>query len=82
MTAVNKKGFLMNPSRDEVVKDIEKSNHTVLAMATLASGRVLPEEAYSYIATTSVKNVVVGLSSEKHADETFEIIKKYILEGK
>lgn len=80
MTAVNKKGFLMNPSRDKVVEDIANSSHTVLAMATLASGRLLPEEAYNYISTTSVKNVVVGLSSQKHADETFSIIKKYILE--
>lgn len=81
MTAVNKKGFLMNPSRDQVVEDIAKSSHTVLAMATLASGRLLPEEAYSYISNTAVKNVVVGLSSPKHADETFGIIKKYILEA-
>lgn len=81
MTAVNKKGFLMNPSRDQVVSDIAQSSHTVLAMATLASGRLLPEEAYSYLAETAVKNVVVGLSSQKHADETFGIIQKYILEG-
>ena len=80
MTAVNKKGFLMNPSRDQVADDIAKSSHTVLAMCTLASGRVLPEEAYSYLAGTAVKNVVVGLSSQKHADETFSIIQKYILE--
>lgn len=81
MTAVNKNGFLMNPSRDKVTKAIEKNNHTVLAMATLASGSILPQEAYEYIATTKVKNVVVGLSSPKHADETFEIIRKNILEG-
>lgn len=80
MTAVNKKGFLMNPSRDQVVQDIAQTTHTVLAMATLASGRLLPEEAYSYLAETAVKNVVVGLSSQKHADETFGIIQKYILE--
>lgn len=80
MTSVNKKGFLMNPSRDEVIEDISDTKHTVLAMCTLASGRVLPEEAYEFISTTGVQNVVVGLSSEKHADETFEIIKKHILE--
>lgn len=79
MTAVNKKGFLMNPSRDKVIEDISKSSHTVLAMATLASGRLLPEEAYSFISQTDVKNVVVGLSSQKHADETFSFIQKYIL---
>lgn len=81
MTAVNKKGFLMNPSRDQVTQDIAQTSHTVLAMATLASGRLLPEEAYSYLAETAVRNVVVGLSSQKHADETFGIIQKYILEG-
>lgn len=82
MTAVNKKGFLMNPSRDQVVQDIATSSHTVLAMATLASGRLMPEEAYSFISETSVKNVVVGLSSKTHADETFSIIEKYILKDK
>lgn len=81
MTAVNKKGFLMNPSRNQVIEDIGKRSHTVLAMATLASGRLMPEEAYSFLADTDVKNVVVGLSSQKHADETFSIIQKYILKA-
>lgn len=80
MTAVNKNGFLMNPSRNKVTKAIEHNRHTVLAMATLASGSLLPQEAYEYIATTKVKNVVVGLSSKKHADETFEVIRRNILE--
>ncbi len=79
MTAVNKNGFLMNPSRDKVTKSIAENKHTILAMATLASGSIMPEEAYEYIAGTTIKNVVVGLSSKKHADETFEIISKNIL---
>ncbi len=82
MTAVNKKGFLMNPSRDQVVSDINQTKHTVLAMCTLASGRILPQEAYEFLAQTNVQNVVVGLSSKTHADETFEIIKNTILERK
>lgn len=81
MTAVNKNGFLMNPSRDKVTDAINENKHTVLAMATLASGSIMPQEAYEYIATTQVRNVVVGLSSQKHADETFEIISKNILRG-
>lgn len=80
MTSVNKKGFLMNPSREDVLTAINENKHTTLAMATLASGRLLPQEAYEWISDTNVKNVVVGLSSEKHADETFSVIKKYILE--
>lgn len=81
MTAVNKNGFLMNPSRNKVTEAIEKNKHTVLAMATLASGSIMPQEAYEYLATTEIKNVVVGLSSRKHADETFEIISRNILRG-
>jgi hypothetical protein len=80
MTSVNKNGFLMNPSREDVLTAINENKHTTLAMATLASGRLLPQEAYEWISDTNVKNVVVGLSSEKHADETFSAIKKYILE--
>lgn len=79
MTAVNKKGFLMNPTRDEVVADIAHNKHTVLAMATLASGRIPPAEAYEFVEETGIKHVVVGLSSKKHADETFDIIKNRIL---
>lgn len=79
MAAVNKKGFLMNPSRDQVVEEIASSTHTVLGMATLASGRLLPQEAYEYLSGTGVNHVVVGLSSPKHADETFDIINNYIL---
>lgn len=79
MTAVNKKGFLMNPSREAYEKKLKESKHSVMAMATLASGRVLPEEAYEYIYSLSnIKSVIVGLSSQKHADETFSILHKYV----
>ncbi len=78
MTAVNKKGFLMNPGRDETVKAIEKSRHTILAMATLASGSIAPEEAYEYLfSIQNIRSVVVGLSSRKHADETFKLLRRY-----
>jgi len=79
MTSVNKKGFIMNPSRIEVEKAIEDNNHTILAMGTLASGSLRPEEAYEYLfSIKKIKHVVVGLSSKKHADETFSILRKYL----
>ena len=79
MTSVNKKGFLMNPGKTEVEEAIINNNHTILAMATLASGSILPEEAYEYLfSLKKVQNVVVGLSTKKHADETFRILHKYI----
>lgn len=81
MCAFNKMGFLMNPCRKAYENAFKEYDHTVLAMATLASGRLKPEEAYEYLAETGVKNVIVGLSSNNHADETYNVISKYILKG-
>jgi hypothetical protein len=79
MCAINKKGFLMNPSREATEKSIQNTKHTVLAMATLASGRIKPDEAYEYLFSLGrVKNVVVGLSSTKHANETFGLLNSYL----
>lgn len=79
MTAVNKKGFLMNPSREAYEKKLKYSKHSVMAMATLASGRILPEEAYEYIySLNNIKSVIVGVSSKEHADQTFNILNKHI----
>lgn len=81
MTSVNKKGFLMNPSRESTELAIQNSNHTVIAMATLASGRIPPQEAYEYLFSLQrVKHVIVGLSSKKHADETFKVLRQYLPE--
>jgi len=80
MTPVNKKGFLMNPSRQDVEKGLYDYNHHVLAMATLASGSLKPKEAYEYLfSLPNIDSVVVGLSSKKHADETFSILNQYII---
>lgn len=79
MASFNKLGFLMNPGRDECVEALKDTKHTVLAMATLASGRLKPHEAYEYLSKIGIKNVIVGLSSQTHADETFGAIQKYIL---
>jgi hypothetical protein len=77
MTSVNKKGFLMNPSRDEATRAIESSRHVVLAMATLASGSIAPEEAFEYLfSVKNIRSVIVGLSSNRHANETFSILRK------
>lgn len=79
MTGVNKLGFLMNPNREECENSIMKKEHTVLGMATLASGRLKPKEAYEYIADLGLEHLIVGLSSKKHADETFGMIQEYVL---
>lgn len=79
MTAINKIGFYMNPGTDAYEEYLKNDNNCVLAMATLASGRLTPDEAYEYLGRIGIRNVVVGLSSEKHANETFSAIRKNIL---
>jgi hypothetical protein len=79
MTAVNKNGFLMNPSREACEKTLQHSKHTVLAMATLASGTIPPDEAYAYLSSLpQIKNIVVGVSTQAHAEETFASAKKLV----
>jgi hypothetical protein len=80
MTAVNKNGFLMNPSRQACEKSIATSKNVVLAMATLASGSLKPEEAYAYLGSLSrVDHVVVGVSTKEHAEQSFSTVRKYLV---
>ncbi len=75
MTAVNKRGFFMNPSRQAVEQALAKNDYPVLAMSTLAAGSIPPREAYAYLfSLPAPPSVVVGASSKEHMDETFAII--------
>lgn len=79
MAAVNKNGFLMNPSREHCEKTIQETKHTILAMGTLASGALQPDEAYAYVSSLpKINHVVVGVSTREHAQQTFSMIRKYI----
>jgi hypothetical protein len=73
----NKVGFQMVPSREECEKalaGLPKPN--VLAISILAAGYLKPEEAVDYIAgLPNIKGVAVGVSKEKHATETFKLLK-------
>jgi len=77
-TPFNKIGFQMNPSRMECEKalaEIPESN--VIAMSVLAAGYLKLPEAVEYIENLSnIKGVVVGVSKEKHAHETFRFMKE------
>jgi hypothetical protein len=73
----NKIGFQMNPSRvlcEKALADLPKPN--VIAMSLLAAGYLKPQEAINYIASLpNLKGVVVGVSREVHARETFKLLK-------
>ncbi len=79
MSAVNKNGFLMNPSKEACEETIATTKHTILGMGTLASGTLKPEEAYAYVGSLPrLKHVVVGVSTETHAAETFAAVRKHV----
>jgi hypothetical protein len=74
---VNRIGFGMHPSRAACEQVLAASDLQVMAMGTLASGYLRPEEAYSYVcAQPAVKSVVVGVSTPAHAAETFTALRR------
>jgi len=78
-TPFNKVGFQMNPSGAECEKALASiPEPDVIAMSILAAGYLKPPEAIKYINIKSLPNlvgVVVGVSKEQHAHETFKLLK-------
>ncbi|MEM2507015.1 MAG: hypothetical protein QXF61_08255 [Nitrososphaeria archaeon] len=74
----NKVGFQMVPSREECEKALESlPRPNALAISILAAGYLKPEEAVDYIAgLPNIKCVAVGVSKEKHAKETFKLLRE------
>ena len=74
----NKVGFQMVPSKKECEKALAQlPKPNVLAISILAAGYLKPPEAISYIAQLpNIKGVAVGVSKEKHANETFKLLRE------
>lgn len=74
-SAINKIGFRMNPSQDQVEKTIASSKGTTIAMSILASGAIRPTEAIEYInSIQGVDSILFGASTPSHIAETKELI--------
>jgi hypothetical protein len=77
-SSFNKAGFQMNPSRKEceiALTQVPECHN--IAMSILAAGYLTPPEAAEYIKSLpNIKGVVVGVSKEKHALETFKNLKQ------
>ena len=71
----NKIGFQMNPSKTECEKALSSvSESSIIAMSVLAAGYLKPSQAISYVRDLpNLRCVVVGVSSERHASETFKL---------
>jgi hypothetical protein len=74
----NKIGFQMNPSRIDCEKALANMNGSdVIAMSVLASGHLKLSEAIDHLQSLpNLKGVVVGVSREQHARETFRLLKE------
>ncbi len=77
-TPFNKLGFQMNPSREDCENALTKSSEcNLIAMSVLASGYLTLSEAADYLKDLpNIKGVVIGVSREKQALETFNYIKE------
>lgn len=76
ISSFNKIGFQMNPSQTECEKALEEIPQSeVIAMSILAAGYLKPTEAVDYIrGLSNIDAIVVGVSKEHHARETFRIL--------
>jgi len=72
----NKIGFQMNPSKGECEKALRSlEGPSLIAISILAAGYLKLDDGSRYIASLpNVKGAAVGVSKEKHAEETFRLL--------
>ena len=77
----NKVGFQMNPSKTECENALASiSEPNTIAMSILAAGYLGPSEAINYVANLpNLKGIAVGVSKERHARETFKLLKENLV---
>jgi hypothetical protein len=77
-TPFNKAGFQMNPSQAECEEALGSiADSKVIAMSVLAAGYIKPVDAFEYLRSlTNIAGVVVGVSKESQARETFRLIRQ------
>lgn len=80
MTPVNKIGYQMNPSRESCETCLSHMKGVdVIAMSIMAAGYLELNEAVDYLQRVrNLSGVVVGVSSDKHAEETFTKLSGFI----
>ncbi len=73
-TPVNKVAWRMCPCEELVLRAIRNTKKKVVAMKTLAMGRIAPEEAMAYACRLpDLDGLVVGIGHEYEAEETFAL---------
>ena len=78
-TSFNKVGFQMNPSQVDCENTLSSlSGANVIAMSVLAAGYLKLDDAIDYIKTKNLGGIVVGVSKEQQARETFELLRQQL----
>lgn len=75
--SINKIGYLMSPGTAEyeaVIEENDGGKYPLMAMSTLASGAIKPEDAYAYINAQNIQSVVFGASSPGNIRHTVSLI--------
>ena len=81
LTPVNKLGALMLPNRELALKAIKGSSKPVIAIKTMAGGRIPPAEALDFVFNeVGVDACMIGVGSLEELEEDFSIAKR-ILKG-
>jgi hypothetical protein len=77
-TPFNKVGFQMNPSKETCEESLEiAADSEIIAMSVLAAGYLKPPEAIDYLrCLPNISGVVIGVSKEQHAQETFKLFRR------
>ena len=77
-SSFNKLGYLMSPDVDSYIRAAKNNNpekYILMAMSTLASGAILPKDAYDFINEQNIQSVVFGASTRAHISDTISLIK-------
>ncbi|MFA5572452.1 MAG: hypothetical protein WDA42_05040 [Candidatus Bathyarchaeia archaeon] len=77
-SAFNKVGFQMCPSQQECVESLKHARDAeIIAMSVLAAGYLKPSEAIEYVSNLKgISGLVIGVSKEQQATETFRLFSK------
>jgi aryl-alcohol dehydrogenase-like predicted oxidoreductase len=79
MASFNAAGFYMNPSAAACATAAGTPGLNLLAMNTLASGALKPDEAYRFLGRfPAIKSVVVGTSRVEHAAEAVAAVRQHL----
>jgi len=82
LTPVNMMGVMMFPTQERAVKAIRGARRPVIAIKTMAGGRIRPKEAFEYVyRVQKIGSCMVGVASERELDEDFSIARRILAEG-